>query len=192
MGSRKILNKRKIRGVEKYLVQQKGFTTEGDTWKKKKDLKNTGEALEKFKERMSAEVRRQEKIDIAEERDFRRGQLLGKFMAKMLYRWDDKKFEDEYLKKLEKNWKKQKEDRQIDKSKHLKTIEEKMEKENEKIRRKDQRNLKEGVISRSKKVDLTYFIFLFIFIFIFYLFFYFLFLEQLGSGLIGHKVTTVT
>jgi len=27
----KILNKRKIRGVEKYLVQWKGFTTEGDT-----------------------------------------------------------------------------------------------------------------------------------------------------------------
>ncbi len=77
---------------------------------------------------MSAEVRRQEKIDIAEERDFRRGQLLGKFMAKMLYRWDDKKFEDEYLKKLEKNWKKQKEDRQIDKSKHLKIIEEKWRK----------------------------------------------------------------
>ena len=69
-------------------------------------MKNAREALEKFKERMSAEVRRQEKINIAEERDFRRGQLLGKFMAKMLYRWDDKKFEDEYLKKLEKNWKK--------------------------------------------------------------------------------------
>ena len=47
-------------------------------------------------------------------------------------------------------------------------------------------------MSRLKKVDLTYFIFLFIFIFIFYLFFYFLFLEQLGLGLISHKVTTVT
>ena len=174
------------------MVQWKGFTVEGDTWKRKEDLKNVGEALEKFKERMSAEVRRQEKIDIAEERDFRRGQLLGKFMAKMLYGWDDKKFKDEYLKKLEKNWKKWKEDRQIDKSKYLKTIEEKIEKEDEKIRRRDWRNLKGEVISRSKKVDLTYFIFLFIFIFIFYLFFYFLFLEQLGSGLIGHKITTVT
>ena len=40
---------------------------------------------------------------MAEERDFRRGELLGKFMAKMLYGWDNKKFEDEYLKKLEKN-----------------------------------------------------------------------------------------
>ena len=81
----KILNKRKIRGVEKYLVQWKGFTVEGDTWEKKKDLKNAGEALEEFKERMNAEVRKQEKIDMAEERDFRRGELPEKFMAKMLY-----------------------------------------------------------------------------------------------------------
>ena len=73
------------------------------------------------------EVRKQEKIDIVEERDFRRGELPGKFMAKMLYRWDDKKFEDEYLKKLEKNWKRWKKDRQINESEHLKIIEKKME-----------------------------------------------------------------
>jgi len=34
---------------------------------------------------MNAEVRRQEKIDMAEERDFRRGTLPGKYMAKLLY-----------------------------------------------------------------------------------------------------------
>jgi len=100
----KILNKRKIRGVEKYLVQWKGFTAEGDTWKKKEDLKNAVEALEEFKGRMNTKVRRQEKIDMAEERDFRRGELPGKFIAKMLCRWDDGKFKEEYLKKLERNW----------------------------------------------------------------------------------------
>ena len=104
----KILNKRKIREVEKYLVRQKGFTAEGDTWERKKDLKNAGEALEEFEVRMNAEVRRQEKIDMAEERDFRRRELLGKFMAKILYRWDDGKFEEKYLKKLERNWRRQK------------------------------------------------------------------------------------
>ena len=31
----KILNKKKIRGVVKYLVQWKGFTVEGDTWERK-------------------------------------------------------------------------------------------------------------------------------------------------------------
>ena len=100
----KILNKRKIRGVEKYLVRWKGFTAEGDTWERKEDLKNAGETLEEFKGRMNAEVRRQEKIDMAEEKDFRRRELLGKFMAKILYGWDNGKFEEEYLKKLERNW----------------------------------------------------------------------------------------
>jgi len=43
-------------------------------------------------------------LEVAEKRDFRRGELPGKYMAKMLYRWDDGKFEDEYLKRLERNW----------------------------------------------------------------------------------------
>jgi len=66
-------------------------------------------------------------------------ELLEKYMAKLLYGWDDRKFEDEYLKKLEKNWKRWKENRKINKSKHLKMIEENIEEENEKIRRRDQR-----------------------------------------------------
>jgi len=84
-GVEKILDKKKIRGVEKYLVRWKGFTAEGDTWERKENLKNAEEALEEFEGRMNAEVRRQERIDMAEERDFKRGELLGKFTAKMLY-----------------------------------------------------------------------------------------------------------
>ena len=75
---------------------------EGDTWERKENLKNTEEALEEFEGRVSVEVRRQERIDMAEERDFRRGKLPGKFTARMLYRWDNIKFKKEYLKKLEK------------------------------------------------------------------------------------------
>jgi len=62
--------------------------------------------LEEFEERMNAEVKRQEKLEIAEEKDFRRGELPGKFTAKILYEWDDRKFEEEYLRKLERNWQK--------------------------------------------------------------------------------------
>ena len=61
--------------------------------------------MEEFEGRMNTEVRKQEKIDMAEERDFRRGELPGKFMVRMLYRWNDKKFKEEYLRKLERNWK---------------------------------------------------------------------------------------
>jgi len=62
--------------------------------------------LEEFEGRMNTEVRRQEKLDLAEKKDFRRGELPGKFTAKMLYGWDNGKFEEEYLRKLERNWRK--------------------------------------------------------------------------------------
>ena len=55
---------------------------------------------------MSVEVRKQEKLDMTEEKDFGRRELLGKYMVKMLYRWDDEKFEEENLRKLERNWQK--------------------------------------------------------------------------------------
>jgi len=41
--------------------------------------------LEKFKERMNVEVRRQAKIEIVKERDFRKGDLPERFTVKMLY-----------------------------------------------------------------------------------------------------------
>ena len=36
--------------------------------------------------------------------EFRRSELLGKYIAKILFEWNDKKFEDKYLKTLERNW----------------------------------------------------------------------------------------
>ena len=77
---------------------------EHDSWERKEDLGNRKAVLEDLEGRMEAEIRRQEKLDRAEERDFRRGELPEKFMARMLYGWDDRKFEEEYLKKLERNW----------------------------------------------------------------------------------------
>ena len=74
-----------------------------------------------------------------EEREYKRMELPERFTAKVLYGWDDQEFEEEYLNKLEKNWKRWKGDRQIDESEHLRRVEEKMEEENEKIRRRDWR-----------------------------------------------------
>ena len=82
----KILNKKKIRGVEKYLIWWKGFIAERDIWKRKENLKNAEKVLKEFEKRMIMEIRRQEKINMAEERDFRKGKLLGKFTARILYR----------------------------------------------------------------------------------------------------------
>ena len=44
----KVLNKKKIRGVEKYLVQWKGFTAEGDIWERRENLKNAEKLIEEF------------------------------------------------------------------------------------------------------------------------------------------------
>jgi len=42
----KVLNKKKIRGVEKYLIRWKGFTAEGDTWEGKENLKNAEKLID--------------------------------------------------------------------------------------------------------------------------------------------------
>ena len=102
----KILNKRKVREVVKYLVQWKGFTVEHDSWEKENDLENAKKVVTVFEKRINIEVRRQEKLDTAEEKDFRRRELSGKYIVKMLYRWDNRKFENKYLKRLERNWEK--------------------------------------------------------------------------------------
>jgi len=52
----KILNKKKMRGVVKYLIRWKGFTVEGDTWEKRENLKNVEELIAEF-ERGGVEVR---------------------------------------------------------------------------------------------------------------------------------------
>ena len=58
----KILNKRKVREVVKYLVWWKRFIVEYDSWEKKEDLENTKEIVAEFKERINMEVRRQKKL----------------------------------------------------------------------------------------------------------------------------------
>ena len=69
------------------------------------------ELVNKFEERLEVEVRRQEgiekrwKVKLNPEVDkFKRSKLLEKYTAKLLFRWNNKKFKDEYLKKLERNW----------------------------------------------------------------------------------------
>jgi len=44
----KIMNKRKVWGRNKYLVQWKRYIVEEDTWKSKKNLKNTMKLVKEF------------------------------------------------------------------------------------------------------------------------------------------------
>ena len=46
-----------------------------------------------------------------EAEEFRREELPERYIAKLLYGWNNKKFNEEYLKKLERNWNRWKNDR---------------------------------------------------------------------------------
>ena len=75
-----------MREVVKYLVWWKRFTVEYNSCEKKEDLENTKEIVAEFKKRINMEVRRQKKLKMVEEKDFRREELPGKYIVKMLYR----------------------------------------------------------------------------------------------------------
>ena len=97
-------------------------------------MKNAGEKIEEFeKGRFEEEIRRirmkkgkEIKLN-PEAEEFRRGELPGRYTAKLLYGWDDKKFDEEYLKKLQKNWNRWKNNRKEGEKKYRKKLEESLE-----------------------------------------------------------------
>ena len=129
-----ILDRQERRGKTKYLVKWKGYTVEENMWERLENLKNAMKKVEEFeKGRFEEEIQRirvkrgkEMKLNLEAE-EFRRGELLGRYMEKLLYRWNDKKFEEEYLKKLEKNWNRWKNDRKEGEKKYVKRLEESLE-----------------------------------------------------------------
>ena len=74
---------------------------EENTWEGLENLKNVIEKIEEFeKGRFEEEIRRirmkkGKKMKLnPEAEEFRRGELPGRYIVKLLYRWDDKKFDD--------------------------------------------------------------------------------------------------
>ena len=76
---------------------------ESDTWEGRENLENAKEAIEEFEKEYRWDME-----DIVwqerEEETFRWRELPGKFMAKKLYGWSDKRYDQEYWKRLERNW----------------------------------------------------------------------------------------
>ena len=52
----RILNKRRVRGKDKYLVRWKGFTAESDTWEERENLRNAKEAIKEFEEEYRQDI----------------------------------------------------------------------------------------------------------------------------------------
>ena len=79
----RILNKRKIRGVDKYLVQWKRFMAEHNSWEKEEDLKNARELVNEFKGELRVEVRRQEKTNMLGRKRIQEGNITGEVYGKV-------------------------------------------------------------------------------------------------------------
>ena len=108
----KILNRKYMREKPKYLVRQKEYTVEEDTWKGLENLGNMIDLVEEFeketrKERIRRVYMRKEKVKEkalnSEAEVFKKSDLLEKYIAKILFEWNNRKFKDEYLKKLERS-----------------------------------------------------------------------------------------
>ena len=87
----------------KYLVCQKELIVEYNTQKKEADLENAKKAVAEFKRRISAEIGRQERLNIVEKKDFIKGELLVRYIVRILYKQNNRKFKAEYLRNLKRN-----------------------------------------------------------------------------------------
>ena len=112
---------------------------ESDTQEEKKNLENTQEVFKEFEKEYHQDMEdmaRQEH----KERMFRRGELLGRFMARKLFGQSDKKYDKEYWGRLERNWRWQK-GKQLGREKmEIVTEEEKIKEENLGIREGTEEN----------------------------------------------------
>jgi len=127
----RILNKQRVKGKDKYLVCWKGFTVESDTWKGRENLENAKEAIEEFEKEYRQDIKdvaRQER----EEMTFKHGELPGKFTVKMLYRWSDRQYDQEYWERLERNWRRWKGKKPVRRGTMKTILEEEEETEEEK------------------------------------------------------------
>ena len=150
----KIINKRKVRGKDKYLVQWKGCTVEKNTWESRENLRNVMELVEEFKKEYCREKEEEVRQQEAEENKkvFSR-ELPGRYTAKLLYGWGTKKYDQEYWRRMEENWKRWKRNpfSRYNKNPFLKEMEEekeeckgrKIEECDEEVDEEDQRRLEE-------------------------------------------------
>jgi len=73
---------------------------EEDTWEPRENLGNAEDLVKEFEEQYSKEIRCSKQKNIKENR---KEELPGRYIAKLIYGWDNKRFDREYWGKLEKN-----------------------------------------------------------------------------------------
>jgi len=93
-----------------------------------KNVKGTIEEFEKEYQRDMEDIACQE----CEEETFKHGELLGRFTARTLYEWLDKRYDQEYWGRMKKNWRQWK-GKKPARRETMKTIPEEKEIEEEKL-----------------------------------------------------------
>jgi len=87
------------------------------------------------------------------EKVFERGELPGRFMTRKLFRWSDKRYDQEYWERLERNWRRWK-GKQTKGRKTIETIKEEKEIEQENLELREW--TEEGGNKMDHMVDLYY------------------------------------
>ena len=100
---------------------------ESDTWEGRENLKNAKEAIKEFKKEYRQDVVHQEH----EEETFKCREFPGRFTARTLYGWSDKRYDQEYWGRMERNWRRWK-GKKPTRRETMKTIPEEKEIEEEK------------------------------------------------------------
>ena len=100
----KILNKRVVRGKEKFLVWWKRYTVEEDTWESRENLKNIKKLVEEFEKEYSKKAKEVQQQEEKKNKKVFSRELPGSFMAKILWRWSNKEYKRQREKKWKKNW----------------------------------------------------------------------------------------
>jgi len=98
----RILNKKKVRGKDKYLVRWKEFMAESDTWEDRENLENAKEVIKEFEKKYWRDIK-----DMAQQ-EYKKGmfqwrELPGRFTARKLFGWSDRQYNQEYWGRLERN-----------------------------------------------------------------------------------------
>ena len=85
------------------MVRWKEYTVKEDIWENRENLENVKELVEEFEKEYREEAKELRQQELKEEKREFSQELSREFMAKLLYRWEKKRYENEKERRWDKN-----------------------------------------------------------------------------------------